>query len=100
MAHSGFGRRTNHSGQFSKLFHIGDSRRTMGAIALARLTSRPWAAGENEREPCRNILCWVAGTARFRLSTGCPEKLEFLFEYKAGENYNRRNIFHILRIII
>ena len=66
MAHSGFGRRTNHSGQFSKLSPIGDSRRTIGDIALVRLTSRPWTAGENEREPCRNIL-WVAGTARFRL---------------------------------
>jgi len=29
---------------------------------------------------------------------GCLEKLEFLFEDKAGEHYNRRNINHILRI--
>ena len=44
MAHSGFGRRTNHSGQFSKLSPIGDSWRTMGDIALARPTGTRRAA--------------------------------------------------------
>ena len=39
LAHSGFGRQANH--------HDGDSRRTP--------RSRPWTAGENEREPCPNI---------------------------------------------
>jgi len=40
LAHSGIGRRTNH--------RDGDSRWTP--------RSRPWTAGENEREPYRNIL--------------------------------------------
>ena len=64
MAHSGFGRRTNHTGQFSKLSPIGDSRRTMGDIALARLTSRPWTAGENDAGTSRGLRA----LARFRLN--------------------------------
>jgi len=34
------------------------------------------------------------------LNLGCLEKLEFLFEYKTGEDFNRRNTLSILRIKI
>jgi len=49
LAPSGFGRRTNHP--------AGDSRRTPRKPACLRAarTDRPWTAGENEREPCRDI---------------------------------------------
>jgi len=40
------------------------------------------------------------GVINYNTITGCLEKLEFLFEYKAGEHYNHRNISHILRIIM
>ena len=66
MAHSGFGRRTNHSGQFSKLSPIGDSRRAMGDTALARPTTghgRPARMSAIHAETSLTPFILVAGVS-------------------------------------
>jgi len=58
---------------------------------------------QNRYEPSPNIRLDISGNATQKVeqvTAGCLEKLEFLFEDKAGEHYNRRNINHISRIIM
>jgi hypothetical protein len=67
-----------------------------------QFTGKPWfrrtisAAGAGNLVAKQRRNCKV----EMRRFNGCLGKLEFLFEYTAGEDFNRRNILNISRIKI